>query len=417
MVMWMGMRKGQTTIEFLLLLSVVVLLILAAITTVNDLTKVQQNATQAVRSGVENASLALLQQFAEQRVGLQLTNITVVDPNLARLEVSKSDVYFANQPSVIQVVVWNDYAGVMQVPEIRAKIEGPDGKEILSSPGSEFNVTITLARSITVTFIPAKVGNYNITVTSFNDAGQRLKQKKVPFTVVGGGVGGAEFVIEREIIAPRNSHFVETLQLPNASVRSATLEFVDMHTYIYRNMTAYAYDWIFKKSVLVGPSNSYAVGLAAFHDTNSPLDVVIPHDAILKDAQLVVYNGVVWLGSGYNDAPYAEGSLPTSAKLLDTLHAGSNLLNVQVESPTSGCSSLSCNHDVLAEARLYIEYYSPDSLSATAEQMMFNIKVNNQPVEPATGMDLSPYLGPGHNTINFTYINGTFTYRLRVVTG
>jgi len=404
-------RRGQTTIEFMLLLSVVVLLILAAVTTVNDITKVQQNATEAVRSGVENASLALLQQFSEQRVGLQLTNITEVDPNLVRLEVSKSDTYFANQPSVIQVVLWNDYAGVMQVPEVRAMIEGPQGEEVAVSPSSEFNVTVTLARSITTTFIPPQVGEYNITVTAYNDQGQILRQKKVAFSVVGGGVGGATFALERRIVAPRNSHFVEELQLPNATIRSATLELYDMHTYVYSNVTGYAYDWVFKKSITI-TGTSTAAALTSFHDTNSPLEVYVPEEAFITSAELDIANARVWLGGE------ELITTPTETELMRIVHPGVNVLNVQTSATTGGCTGgTSCNLESLGEATLRISYYAPDTHTATADQTMYSIKANDQNITLGTAMDLSPYLGPGANTINFTYLNGTFTYRLRVVTG
>lgn len=411
--------KGQTTIEFLLLLSVVVLLILAAITTVNDITKMQQNTTQAVRSGVENASLSLLQQFAEQRVGLQLTNVTEVDPSYVRLEVAKSDPYFSNQPSIIQVMAWNDYAGVMLIPEIRASITGPDGKEMVSSPGSEINLTITLVRSVTVTFLPPQIGNYNVTVTAIGAEGQVLKQKKVAFTVVGGGVGGSEFTLERHVVAARNAtarsaHFVDTVLLPNASVRSATLELYDTHAYEQRNLSAYAYDAVFKWASIQGVGSTTAAGAAAAYKySNSPLDVVLPQDAVISDAELVIGGANVWL----------DGELFTvtvdKTKLLPLLRPGSNLLNVQATDQIGTCGSLSCSTiNTVGEARLRVSYYAPSAFTAAPEDIMFGIKINGKDVPMvATAMDISPYLGPGLNTINFTYVNGTFTYRLRVVTG
>ncbi|VVC04122.1 Uncharacterised protein [Candidatus Burarchaeum australiense] len=402
-------RKGQTTIEFLLLLSVVVLLILAAITTVTDISKVQQNATQAVRSGVENASLSLLQQFAEQRVGLQLTNVSEVDASLVRLEVAKSDPYFANQPAVMQVMVWNDYSGVMLVPQLRATITGPDGNEITSSPGSEFNVTVTLVRSITVTFVPHQIGNYNVTVTAIDADGQKLKEKKVPFAVVGGGVGGADVVVERKIVEPMNTHFVETIQLPNATIRSATLELADTHEYVFRNVSFYAYDWVFKHSVFIEGS---ATGVTSFHDTNSPLIAVVPDDAIIYDADLDISSATVWISGRTLIAPPA-----TRNETRSLVHTGANVINVQAQSPTGGCGSNSCNQEVLGTALLQVSYYGPDSNTAKPEKVMNALKVNGLVVPLATSMDISPYLQPGMNTLNFTYIDGTFTYKLHVVTG
>ncbi len=416
----MNARRGQTTIEFLLLLSVVILLILAAITTVSDITKVQQNATQAVRSGVENASLALLQQFAEQRVGLQLTNVTQVTADLVRLEVVKNDPYFSNQPAVMQVVAWNDYSGVMYVSEIRMVITGPDGKEVLSSPSSEFNVTVTLARTITMSFVPTAIGNYNITAQAFGEDGTLLKQKKVPFTVIGGGVGGADFSVEKKIVVNRTeqgnpSHYLEVLQLPNATVRSASLEFLDLHKYTERNVSFNVYDYVFKKSIVYTYGVSSTPTMAAFHDTNSPYDAVIPEDSIIRSAALVIENANVWVGWPDQGIPLTQS--PTNEQTMQLIHPGVNVINVEANPSAGGCTSGTCERDTLGNARLFVQYYSPEERQARADEMFYGIKVNGQDVPLGTFMDLAPYLHAGGNTINFTYINGTFTYRLHITTG
>jgi len=406
-------RKGQTTIEFLLLLSVVILLILAAITTVSDITKVQQNATQAVRSGVENASLALLQQFAEQRVGLQLTNVTQVTADLVRLEVVKNDPYFSNQPAILQVVAWNDYSGVMYVPEVHIRITGPDGKDILASPDSEFNVTVTLARTITVSFVPTAIGNYNITVQAYGEDGTVLKQKKVPFVVIGGGVGGAEFSVEKKIVVNRTepgkpSHYLEVLQLPNATVRSASLEFLDMHKYVERNVSFHVYDRVFKWSEVSGVGVWGA--LTSYDSTNSPYDAYIPEDAVIRSATLVIENANVWIGWPADGVPLTVSPGADITRLL--IHPGSNIINVEA----AGAGGFG-RKDVSGVARLFVQYYGPDEQPARADEMFYGIKVNGQDAPLGTFMDLAPYLHAGENRINFTYINGTFTYRLHITTG
>jgi uncharacterized protein (UPF0333 family) len=409
-------RRGQTTIEFLLLLSVVILLILAAISTVSDVTKVQQNATQAVRTGVENASLALLQQFAEQRVGLQLTNVTQVGADLVRLEVVKNDPYFSNQPAVLQVVAWNDYSGVMYVPQIRMKITGPGGEDVLASPDSEFNVTVTLARTITISFVPTAIGNYNITVTTYGDDGTLLKTKKVPFTVIGGGVGGAEFSVEKKIVVNRSepgkpSHYLEVLQLPNATVRSASLEFLDLHRYADRNISFEVYDRVFKWSeTLQSASGNPAVGVTAYRETNSPYMAVIPEDAVIKHAILVIESANVWMGWPEDGAPFT--STLGEPATMSLIHTGPNLITVEA----AGADGFG-RKEVNGDARLFVEYDGAEEKQARADEVFYGIRVNGQEVPLGTFMDISPYLHAGGNTINFTYINGTFTYRLHITTG
>jgi hypothetical protein len=404
--------RAQTTIEFLLLLSVVVLLILAAITTVNDLTKTQQNATQQVRSGVENASLSLLQQFAEQRVGLQLTNVTEIKSNLVRLEVVKNDPYFSNQPAVLQAVAWNDYSGVMYVPEIRIRIDGPDGTQVLASPTSEFNVTVTLARAITVSFVPTAIGNYNVTLSSFDESGALQKQTKVPFTVIGGGVGGASFDIEKHIVVNRSgtipSHYVEILQLPNSTVRSASLEMLDMRQYVDRNISFYVYDDVFKW--VTGPADSPTS--TSYKVTNSPYIAQIPDDAVITDALLQLDSANLWMGWPSDENPYTSSTVPAGAALLRLLHPGENMMLLRADGAGG-----QTNRDVEGYARLFVEYYGPGERQAPASSMFHSIRVNGQSVPLGTIMDISPYLHAGENYLNFTYVNGTFTYRLRVTTG
>ncbi|MFA6035664.1 MAG: class III signal peptide-containing protein [Candidatus Micrarchaeia archaeon] len=411
-----NMKRGQTTIEFLLLLSVVILLVLAAITTVSDVTKVQQNATQAVRTGVENASLALLQQFAEQRVGLQLTNVSQVSADLARLEVVKNDPYFSNQPAILQVVAWNDYSGVMYVPELRMEITGPGNADVLASPSSEFNVTVTLARTITVSFVPTAIGNYNITVMAYGEDGSLLKQKKVPFTVIGGGVGGAEFSVEKKIVVNRTtpgkpSHYLEVLQLPNATVRSASLEFLDMHRYADRNISFHIYDRVFKWSeTLQSASGNPAVSVTSYRMTNSPYQAVIPEDAIIKHATLVIENSNVWVGWPDQGSPLTAS--PGESATMQLIHSGPNMITVEA----AGADGYG-RHEVNGAARPFVEYDGPEERQARADEMFYGIKVNGQDAPLGTFMDLAPYLHAGYNQINFTYINGTFTYRLHITTG
>ena len=408
--------RGQTTIEFLLLLSVVILLILAAITTVSDITKVQQNATQAVRTGVENASLALLQQFAEQRVGLQLTNVTQVSSDLVRLEVVKNDPYFSNQPAIMQVVAWNDYSGVMYVPELRIIITGPGNKELLASPSSEFNVTVTLARTITVSFVPAAIGNYNISVLAYGEDGTLFKQKKVPFTVIGGGVGGSSFEVEKKIVVNRSepgkpSHYLEILQLPNASVRSASLEFLDLHKYAERNISFHVYDRVFKWSeTLQSSSGNPAIGVTSYRESNSPYVMDIPEDAIIRSATLVIENANVWLGWPNDGIPLTVS--PGASATRQLIHTGPNMIHVEA----AGGDGFG-RKEVNGVARLFVQYYGPEEQPARADELFYSIRVNGQDVQLGTFMDLAPYLHAGENAINFTYINGTFTYRLRITTG
>ena len=159
-------------------------------------------------------------------------------------------------------------------------------------------------------------------------------------------------------------------------------------------------------------STSAAGAAAAYKDSNSPLDVLIPQDAVIYDASLIVGSAYVWL----NGEEFT--TTVDKTKLLHLLRPGSNLLNVQAYPYSGSCSSFSCaTIDTMGEARLKVSYYAPVSFTSAPEDIMFSIRVNDKDVPLATAMDFSPYLRPGMNTINFTYVNGTFTYRLRVVTG
>ena len=250
--------RGQASIEFLLILSAVVLVVLAGVMSLSEITKMQQSAYSAAQAGVENASTGLLSYLSNETFGTGFRPISggfgeYANASLVSLEMRKNEPYFLYQPSIIQLTAWNNYPAPMKVPKLLISVVNSSGGEVPLSASEESNVTIILSHTLTSTFVPYSAGVYNVTAVAQDENGSALINPVTGervvvmsnFTVLDARAPTSGFVrtfnIEREVVAERDSTYVETFFLPaDAVIYSAVLEMTESRLYEDRSAGAQA---------------------------------------------------------------------------------------------------------------------------------------------------------------------------------
>lgn len=430
--------RAQTSIEFLLILSAVVLVILAGVMSLSEIMKMQQGAYSAAQSGVGNASSSLLTYLSNETFGTGFYPVSegfgnYTDPSLVSLELIKSEPYFVNQPAVIQLTAWNNYADPMEVPRLLISIVNASGNQTLLSPSEEDNVTIIASHTLTATFIPQNAGVYNVTALAQDSNGNTLINANTSepvivmtnFTVLGiqAPSNGAvkTFNIDNDVVAEQGSTYTETFSLPqDAVIYSAVLEITDAHIYEDGGATAQAsYGFSQVVSCLWSGENVVATGVYSSSIFNQPGAVETPQDSFITAASYQTREY-----SGGTATVYLNGQANPSA--IGVVTPGTNTISLSIQPSHSDCQShgydaaTTYGSDVAAgDSVLNIAYYSPSSKTSNPSDVIGTIAVkaeNSTTTAPqvTSVIDISNYLQGGYNELWFQDIQGTFHYKLVV---
>jgi len=423
----MGVR-GQTSIEFLLILSAVILVVLAGVMSLSEIMRMQRGAYSAIQGGVENASTGLIYYLSNETFGTAFYPIyggfgNFTNASLVSLQIIKNEPYFINQPSIIKLTAWNNYPAPMIVPRLVIWVVNSSGSEIPVSPSEEENVTILLSHTITATFIPTSPGVYNVTAVAQDENGSVLINPlteqpvivKTNFTVLDAKPPTSGFVktfnIEKEVVYPLGDTYIEYFQLPdNAVVYSAILEITD--TYKYENKTAgaqasYHYSQISTRSC--NPDGTGCKDSTLSSNFFSQQGVVeIPERSFITNAEItkneVEGTMTVFINGVANPSP------------MDVVHPGMNTISISIQ-PASYPYTPNRNYAAnlaVGDATLKIEYYAPAS-KAVQPGDIISIQVNAGTIHsPYAVQDISGYIKGGENAISFYNIQGTFKYKLVV---
>ena len=425
--------RAQTSIEFLLILSAVVLIVLAGVMSLSEITKMQQSAYSTVQGGVENASAGLLSYLSNETFGTGFSPIPggfgeYTNASLVSLEIVKSEPYFLYQPSIIQLTAWNNYPAPMKVPRLLIWIVNSSGGEIPLSTSEEDNVTIILSHTLTSTFVPSNSGVYNVTAVAQDDNGSVLVNPvtnesviiKTNFSVLDARPPSAgvmkTFNIEKEVVGEKDSTYSEVFSLPqDAAIYSAVLEITDSHLYENRSAGAHA---------------SYHYSRISMCSCNP--DLTSCPDKGTISSSLFSQDGVVeipeksFITSASVSQNEAEGSMSVYVNGVSTLDPrsivkpGENTISVHIEPQNFPCPHTPGDNygSSLAggDATLVITYYAPSSATADPSQVIGNFMVNSVDPDISTSavMDISRYMRAGENTLQFFNMQGTFTYKLVV---
>jgi len=423
--------RAQTSIEFLLILSAVVLIVLAGVMSLSEITKMQQSAYSTVQGGVENASAGLLSYLSNETFGTGFSPIPggfgeYTNASLVSLEIVKSEPYFLYQPSIIQLTAWNNYPAPMKVPRLLIWIVNSSGGEIPLSTSEEDNVTIILSHTLTSTFVPSNSGVYNVTAVAQDDNGSVLINPvtnesviiKTNFSVLDARPPSAgvmkTFNIEKEVVGEKDSTYSEVFSLPqDAAIYSAVLEITDSHLYKEDRAGAQASYHYSQISQCYCPESCSPMGVISSSFFSQQGSVEIPEKSFITTAD-VARNEVTGHMTVYiNGAP--DPSPPTVVK------PGTNTISISMTPSTERCrsggSTTSYTSNTAAgDATLAITYYAPSTATADPSQVIGNFMVNSVDPDISTSavMDISRYMRAGENTLQFSNMQGTFTYKLVV---
>jgi hypothetical protein len=425
--------RAQTSIEFLLILSAVVLIVLAGVMSLSEITKMQQSAYSTVQGGVENASAGLLSYLSNETFGTGFSPIPggfgeYTNASLVSLEIVKSEPYFLYQPSIIQLTAWNNYPAPMKVPRLLIWIVNSSGGEIPLSTSEEDNVTIILSHTLTSTFVPSNSGVYNVTAVAQDDNGSVLVNPvtnesviiKTNFSVLDARPPSAgvmkTFNIEKEVVGEKDSTYSEVFSLPqDAAIYSAVLEIIDSHLYKEDRAGAqasYHYSRISECYCPQGTSCSdLGVVSSSFYSQQGVIE--IPEKSFITSMDIsqnpvegdmsVFVNGI---------------ANPVS---MDVVKPGLNTISISIAPAHNGCpspppSSSYASDIATGDATLAITYYAPSTATADPSQVIGNFMVNGVDPDISTSavMDISRYMRAGENTLQFSNMQGTFTYKLVV---
>lgn len=426
--------RGQTSIEFLLILSAVILIVLAGVLSLSEIMRMQQGTYSAVRGGVENASAGLLSYLSNETFGTALYPISggfgnYTNASLVSIQITKNEPYFINQPSIIKLTAWNSYPAPMVVPKLLIKIVNSSGGEIPLSPSEEENVTVILTRTITATFIPTSAGVYNVTAVAQDEEGNVLINPlteqpvivKTNFTVLDSRPPTSGYVktfnIERKVVVPPNNDYEESFVLPdNAVVYSAVLEITDSRKYENKSAGAQASYHYSQISECEWTGSGYKPkGMFSSNFFSQQGQVELPEDSFVYDAS---YTENILAGSAQ---VFVNGFSNPSA--VDVVKPGINTISIYIQPQISDCppmnsGEVSYSSELAAgEATLHIEYSAPSSQTVSPGELM-SIQVNNGPLHsPYAVEDISGYIRGGSNTIQFRSIKGVFSYKLVVTYG
>ncbi|MCX6775423.1 MAG: hypothetical protein NT130_01050 [Candidatus Micrarchaeota archaeon] len=414
--------RAQTSIEFLLILSAVVLVVLAGVMSLSEIMKVQQGAYSATRGGVENASTGLLTYLSNESFGTGFYPVSgssgeYANASLVSLEIKKSEPYFLYQPSMIQLTAWNNYPNPMKVPHLLIWVVNASGNETSLSVSDEYNVTVVISHTITSTFVPSNPGVYNVTAVAQDDNGSVLVNPltnesvvvRTNFTVLDARAPASGFVrtfnIDKKVVAKDTSTYTEIFSLPqDAVIYSAVLEITDAHLYEDRSASAQASYGYSQISPCTSGGDSEGISSSNFFSQQGTVE--IPQESFITGSLL--YNHPL---SGSMEI-YVNG-VKTAAPL-DVVKPGLNTVSITMQPASSPCPPGGYGSNVAAgDATLVITYYA--SLSETADpSTVTGIAVNGNSIPANSVTDISKYLKGGDNTLSFGAIHGSFNYRLVV---
>lgn len=428
--------RAQTSIEFLLILSAVVLVVLAGLMSLSEITKMQQGAYSTAQSGVQNASSSLLTYMSNQTFGTGFYPVSggfgnYTNASLVSLELTTNEPYFLNQPAVLQLNAWNNYPDPMQVPKLVILLVNSSGNQTLISPSEDDNVTILASHTITATFIPTNAGFYNVTAIAEDSNGSILTNPttgqpdvvRTNFTVLdarppSNGVMKT-FNIDKDVVAEMGSTYTETFSLPDdAAIYSAVLEIEDGH--MYENKTAGAqatYHYSQIDYFDCSPEGGGNGGGCTFNGVYSTSmfsqqgTVEIPQNSFVTNVAVNLQNVVGTATAFVNGV-----QTPVTS---DNIVHGTNTITLSIvpvynpppQSPLGNYGS----HIASGDATLKISYYAPSPASSSLSDLM-SIRMNNQsPHPPFSVEDVSAYVRPGaNNVLQFLNMQGSFHYKLVV---
>jgi len=423
--------RAQTSIEFLLILSAVVLVVLAGVMSLSEIMKVQQGAYSATQGGVQNASTGLLSYLSNETFGTGFYPVSgssgeYANASLVSLEVKKSEPYFLYQPSLIQLTAWNNYPNPMKVPHLLIRVVNSSGNETSLSISDEYNVTVVISHTLTATFVPSSAGLYNVTVMAQDDNGTVLINPvtnesvavRTNFTVLDARAPTSGFVrtfnIDKKVVAERNTDFIEAFSLPeDAVIYSAVLEITDAHLYEDKFASAqasYAYSQI-SQCVWSGQGVT-GQGILSSNFFSQQGTVELPQDSFVTGAS---YNKTLLSGSMEIYLNGVKDSNP-----MDVIKPGMNSISITMHPDSRPCPPqfggvVSYGADVAAgDAVLSVQYYSSASKTSNSSDTISSILVNSDRLSATSVMDISKYLKRGMNYITFSLVQGSFNYRLVV---
>jgi len=423
--------RAQTSIEFLLILSAVVLVVLAGIMSLSEIMKVQQSAYSTTRAGVENASTGLLSYLSNETFGTGFYPVSggsgeYENASLVSLEIKKNEPYFLYQPSVIQLTAWNNYPNPMKVPHLLIRVVNSSGNETSLSVSDEYNVTVVISHTLTATFVPSSPGIYNVTALAQDDNGTTLVNPvtnepvivRTNFTVLDARAPTSGFIrtfnIDKKVVGEKNKDIVETFSLPeDAVIYSAVLEITDAHLYEDKGASAQAsYQYSLISQCVWSGEGVTGQGIISSNFFSQQGSVDLPQDSFVTGAfyskNQLTGSMDVYLNGVKNPAP------------MEVIKPGINTISISMHPDSRPCPPqvggvVSYGADVAAgDATLSIQYYSPAGKTSNSSDTISKVYVNSEGLTATSVMDISKYLKGGINSLTFSLVQGGFNYRLVV---
>jgi hypothetical protein len=420
--------KGQTSIEFLLILSAVVLVILAGVMSLSEIMKMQQGAYSAAQTGVQNASGSLLNYLSNETFGTGFYPVSgafgnYTNASLVSLELMKNEPYFLNQPAVIQLTAWNNYPDPMKVPKLLIWIVNSSGNQTLLSPSEEDNVTIITSHMLTATFIPANAGVYNVSAVAQDENGSTLANPdngqpvlvQTNFTVLDARPPSSGIVktfnMDKDVVARKDTAYAETFSLPqDAVIYSAVLEITDAHAYETKTAGAQASYYLQQAYQCLNPTmDVFLLEVKSSTFSSQQGTVEIPANSFINSAS---YSQNQINGSM---AVYVNGVSVVNPIPTDVIRTGLNTISISMPYTLTCMGSIPSEGTYLSggDATLAINYYAPAAESADPGSVT-GININGNSISANSVVDISQYMKGGQNTLSFGAIQGSFHYKLVV---
>ncbi len=161
---------GQVSVEFYLLLALVLLLLVAVADNASKFLGAQKTASATMEEKVGQGIGGLIGYYENESYNTSSANGT--DAGMVRLTWGAGSAYSVNESGVLQLTAWNDYPGVMNVSKLRIRIYDPAGMQLESAGGEADDISFPLAYSLTATFMPNATGNYTAIGEALDLAGQ-----------------------------------------------------------------------------------------------------------------------------------------------------------------------------------------------------------------------------------------------------
>lgn len=422
--------RAQTSIEFLLILSAVVLVVLAGVMSLSEIMKMQQGAYSTAQSGVQNASGSLLNYLSNETFGTGFYPVSggfgnYTNARLVSLELIKNEPYFLNQPAVIQLTAWNNYPDPMKVPKLLIWVVNSSGNETLLSPSEEDNVTIIASHMLTATFIPTNAGVYNVSAVAQDDNGSTLTNPdsnqpvlvKTNFTVLDARPPSSgimkTFNIDKDIVARKDAGYTETFSLPqDAVIYSAVLEITDAHMYENKNAGTQAFYYLQQSYTCQNPSaDVFVLQVKSSTFSSQQGAVEIPANSFITSASY--YKNEI---SGPMTV-YINGIGVASPIPSNVVKPGINTISISMPYTVSclGFAGYPFDGYYLSggDAMLTVNYDTPAAETADPSSVT-GIAVNGNSISANSVIDISQYMKGGQNTLSFGAMQGSFHYKLVV---